>query len=127
MVYTLADGVDAGIVSLQGIVDHDAARAVQASGFREGGVWSNANGHHHQCGRQYAAIRELHAGHLLIFITQNGCGTGTHDERDAALLQGALQQPPGGRIELALHQGLHQVHDGDGHPACFEAVGCFQA
>ena len=46
---------------------------------------------------------------------------------DAARLDGALQEMAGGGIELALHQGRHQVHDRDVHALRLQAGGGFQA
>ena len=42
---------------------------------------------------------------------------------DAARLDSALQQMAGGGIELALHQGRHQMHDRDVHALRLEARG----
>ena len=61
-----------------------------------------------------AAVGELHA--LDAVGAEDLLGLAVGEERDAAPVEIALQQLPGGRVELALHQRRHQMHDA--RPTC---------
>ena len=52
---------------------------------------------------------------------------GLRDHVDAALLDGPLQQIARGGVELALHQGRHQMHDRHVHALHLEARGGLEA
>ena len=43
----LADGVDARVKGLHGVVDHNAAIAMNAGRFRQRSIRTDADGHHH--------------------------------------------------------------------------------
>src|SRR5690606_2668710 len=47
-------------------------------------------------------------------------------ESQAALFQASLQQLAGGAVELAIHQPVGNVHHGDVHATCLQAVGRFE-
>ena len=123
-----ADGVDAGIGHrLQCVGDDDAAVAVQAGAFGQRGVGADAGGHHNQVGGDLLAILEAHRHHAAVLVADQRLGLRTHAEAQAALLQRLAQQVASLVVELALHQPVADVHDGDLHAAQHQAVGRFQA
>jgi len=61
-----------------------------------------------------------------IFVADDGFGVFSQQEVQAAVFQRFLQHLAGDFIELALHQPLRQMHDGDIHAAQFQAVRRFQ-
>ncbi len=125
MLHTLAHCVDARIEGLQGVVDHDAPLAVQPGGFGQLHVGTDAHRHHHQVGRDLAAVLEAHAGHAPL--AEDRLGLGLHQKLQAALLQRGLEQVGGRLVELALHQDVHEVDHGHVHAVLLQAVGRFQA
>ena len=82
-------------------------------------VRTNADRHHHEIGRQRAAVVEADRPDLLVADDRLGVGAG--QDFDAALLDRALQQIGCVRVELALHQRRHQVHDRGLHALAGEA------
>ena len=119
---------------LHRVADADAAAAVmvaqQAGRARQRGVRTNAGGHHHQIGRNLAAVlqpQRTHPAGLAVFgIAQQGLGLRLQRKAQAAGLQRLLQQPAGGRVELAVEQPGAQMHHGDLHAAQLQAVGGLQ-
>jgi hypothetical protein len=85
MLGAFADRIDARIVGLHDVVDHDTAFAIQPGAFRQRGVGHDADTHHHQVGRNLAAILETHAGHAPV--TEYLAGLRFHQKGHAALLQ----------------------------------------
>ncbi len=69
-------------------------------------------------GRDDRAVGELDA--LDLAVAEDRLGVGLGDDLDAARFDRPLQEVAGRRIELALHQGRHQVQDGDVHAARVE-------
>src|SRR5690606_20706745 len=65
-----ADRVHARVEGLQRIVDHDAAVAVDARLLRQRGVGADAGRHHHQVGRDLAAVGEAHADDLAGVVAE---------------------------------------------------------
>ena len=62
MLHALADGIDGRIVGQHRIVDQHAAIAGQAGRPGELDIRPHADGHHHQIGRQLAAVGKADAG-----------------------------------------------------------------
>ena len=60
---------------------------------------------------------------MAVLVPQDLLGLGRHVELHAALLERLAQQLAGGRVELAFHQAVHQVNDGDVHALLHEAIG----
>ena len=107
------------------VVEHlDAAIHLQAGGARQVDVRPDADGEHHQVGRNRPPIRELHA--LGVVGAENFLGLAVGEEGDAAAVEIALQQLARRRIELALHQRRHQVHERNRHALLLEPPGGFQ-
>src|SRR5476651_2794950 len=65
VLHAFADGVDTRIVGLQRVVDDDGALAVQAGALRQRDVGPHAGSHHHQVGRDLAAVLEAHGANIL--------------------------------------------------------------
>ncbi len=127
MIGTFADGVDARIVGLQGVVDQYAAVARQAGLLGQLAVGADAGGHHHQVSGNHLAIGEAYGlDAAFVIADQLGCLL-WQQELQAAALQGALQQGASGLVQLALHQPVTDVHHGHIHPAQLEAIGRLQA
>jgi hypothetical protein len=120
-----AQGEDIGIAGAHGGVDHDTAVDGDARLLGELHVGADADRHHHQVSRQACAVVELDG--LDAARAHDRLGVGPRQHLDAAGLDGALQQMAGGGIELALHQGRHQVHDRDVHALSLQAGGSLEA
>ncbi len=103
----------------------DAAIDFQSGGAREIDIGADADGEHHEVGRDEAAVGELHAFGALGAGDFLGLAVG--EEGDAAPVEVALQELAGRRIELALHQRRHQMHERDRHAALLQAPGRFEA
>ena len=114
-----AQGEDGGIAGAHGAVDHDAAIDGESRLLGELHVGPDADRHHHQGGGEPRAVVELNR--LDLAVTRDRLGVGAGDHLDAARLDRPLQQMAGRRIELALHQGRHQVQDGDVHALLLQA------
>ena len=121
----LAQGEDVGVAGAHHGVDHDAAVHGDARLLGELHVGPDADRHHDQVGRQARAVVELDP--LDATVADDRLGVGPRQHLDAARLDGPLQQMAGGGIELALHQGRHQVHDGDVHALRLQAGRGLQA
>ena len=76
---------------------------------------ADADRHHHQVGRQGAAVVE--PDRLDLAVAQDGAGVGAGQDLDAALLDRLLQEVGSVGIELSFHQGRHQMDDGGLHAA----------
>nr|GEU28124.1 hypothetical protein [Tanacetum cinerariifolium] len=125
MLHALAHGVDARIVRLQRIVHHDGAVAVQAGRLGQRDIGTHAGRHHHQVGRDGAAVLEAHAGHALD--ARDVGRMGVHQEGEAPVFQRLLQQQRGGLVELLVHQRVAHVHHGDRHALALQAAGGLQS
>ena len=88
-------------------------------------IGADADRQHHQIGRNEAAVGQLHAFGMVGAGDFLGLAVG--EEGDAAPVEIALQQLAGRGVELALHQGRHQMHQRHRHAALLQAPGRFQA
>ncbi len=105
-------------------LDDDAAIDIELRRLGQVDIGPNADGQHHQVGGNEAAIGELHA--FGPFGAGDFLGLAVREEGDAAPVQVALQHLAGRRIELAFHQGGHQVHQRHRHAALLQSPGRFQ-
>jgi hypothetical protein len=121
----LADGEDVGIAGAHVVADQNAAVDVEAGAASELDVGPDADGDDHEIGGYFAAVRQADA--FRPFGAKNLLGLALREESDAALVEIALQQLAGGRIELTLHECRHQVHDRDRHAAPLQPPGRFEA
>ena len=127
MIGAFADGVDARVIGLQGVVDQDAAVARDAGLFGQFAVGSDAGGHHHQVGGDHVAVLELDRADPAFAVVEQFGGVLGQEKLQAAAFQRALQQGAGGLVQLPLHQPVADMHHGNVHAAQLEAVGRFQA
>ena len=97
-----ADGVDARVIGLHGVVDQDAAVAGDAGALGQLAVGANAGGHHHQIGGNHLAVLEFHRADAAFAVVQQFSGVLGQEELQAAVFQGFLQQTACGAIELTL-------------------------
>ena len=125
MLHAFADGIDAPVIGLHGVGDDDAALAMKACLARQLDIRTNADRHHDEIRRDLLAVGKAHAGHAIL--AKDRFRLRGHLEHHAALFQRLAQQSAGDLIELALHQRVEQVHDGDVHAALHQAVGGFEA
>ena len=120
-----ADRIDARIVGLHRVVDDDAALAMQPGTARQRDIGADADRHDDQVGRNHRAV--LEADRLDAGVAKNGFRLRAGAEDEAARLERSAQQARRGSIELALHQRVHQMEHGDGHPLLHQAVRGFEA
>ncbi|MNV84045.1 hypothetical protein D3C71_1778930 [compost metagenome] len=88
MVGALADGIDARIVGLQGVVHQDAVVARQAGQLGQFGVGFDAGRHHHQVGGDHLAAGQLDGTDTTVAVVDQLFGGGAEAEADSASLQG---------------------------------------
>ena len=124
MLHALADRVDARVVGLHGVVDHDPALAVNAGCLDEADVGTDADRHHHQIGGNFQTVLEAHAPNPLL--AENGDGLRAQQKPQAAFLQAGSQQGRRLGVELPFHQHVEQMDDGDLHALFHQTVGRFQ-
>ena len=116
-----ADRVDAGSAGLECIVDHDAALDRDAGIARQIGARPDADRHDHRVGRDGAAV--LQRDGLDAMFAADLHGVGLEHDLDPHCLDGVLQHPRRLRVELALHQPVHQVQHRHARARLGEAVG----
>lgn len=121
---TFAERVDVGIVAAHAGIDDDAPVNGDAGLFGQRRIRPDADGHHHKRCWDNGAVSKFHLPDLAVAGDRLGVGLG--DDLDAALLHRTLQEIAGGRIELALHQGRHDMQHGDVHALRVEARRRFQ-
>ena len=128
MLHAFADRVDARVVGLHGVVDHDAALAIQAGLLGQRDVRADADRHHHQVGGESRA-RRLRRTPCTRFLPMISCGLRLSMKFDAALLRAtSCSMRAGGVIELALHQRRRtRCTTVTFMPCLQQAVGRFQA
>ena len=120
MLHAFADGEDAPVIGLHRVGHDDAALAMHAGALREFDVGLDADSHDDEVGIDDAAVGEAHAGHLRL--ANNLLRLRRHLEFQAARFERRAQQTARSRIELPLHQRVHQMHDRDIHAAPQEAI-----
>ncbi len=120
-----ADRVDPGLAGLQMIVDHDPAIDREIGGAREVDVGADAGCDHHQRGLDLPPV--LEGDGLGAAVAEDAGGLGVEMDGDAARFDRAQEHGRGARIELALHQPVHQVNDGNLQTGLRQAVSGLQA
>ena len=93
------------------VVDHDAAIHGEAGLAPEFDVGPDAGGDDHEFGGQLFAAGERHALHVSVAEQALGLARGKHAH--AHLLHLACEVCAARRIELHVHQRVHQVDHGD--------------
>ena len=102
-----AEREDIRCAGLQGIVDDDAAIDGNAGLFRQCNIRPDARRENHRVGIDPASVRQFDA--VDARLTMEPRGIGIQQNPDALKLDQGFQQFRGWRIELALHQAVHQM------------------
>ena len=124
MLDAFADRVDAGSAGAHVVADQDAAIDVETGGARQVDIRPDADRQHDEIGRDLAPVGEHDA--LGPLGAEDFLGLAVGEERDAARVEVAAQQFAGGGVELAFHQGRHQMDDRDRHAAPLQSPGRLQ-
>ena len=103
----LADRPHARDARAQRVVDEDAAVELHAHALGQLDLGHDARGDDHEVGGDRLTVVQLHA----VVVDRRGHALAQHV--DALPAQRALEHPAGGGVELALHQPLAEVDDGD--------------
>ena len=93
---------------LQVVVDHDAAVDGNAGLLCQCDVRPDAGREDHGVGRNQAAARQFNAFDARHAV--DACGIGIEQDFDPLALDQGFQKFGRGRIQLALHQAVHQMH-----------------
>ena len=107
------------------IVDRDAAVDGKPRRARELGVGADADRDHHGVGGNRGAVGEL--DRLGAAVAEDARGLGFEAHGDAARFDRALEQRARTRIELALHQPVHEMEHGHARARLGEAIGGLEA
>ena len=97
------------------VAHHDAAVDLQPGSNGQLDARTNADRQHHQVGGNLAPVFQQNA--FGVIDTGDLLGLALGEEGNAATIEITLQQLAGGGIELAFHQGRHQVHQRHRHAA----------
>ncbi|KFB70664.1 MAG: hypothetical protein AW09_004257 [Candidatus Accumulibacter phosphatis] len=119
----LADRIDLRIVSLQRVIDDDAAVAVDACRLGERRVRANADGHDHQVGRDLCAVLEAECRDAATLTGDQHLGLLAKQELQPALFERLLQHPAGRLVELTFEQPVGEVDHRHVHAAQLQTVG----
>ena len=107
------------------VVDHDPAPDLDAGRTRQRGVGADADRDHDGVGSNGGAVVQLDPLDLAIAGDARGLRLQAHG--DAPGLDRALEHERGALIELALHQPVHEMEEGDAGTGLGQAVGRFEA
>ena len=125
MLGAFAERKDVSAEVSQMIVDHDAAVDGNARVFRKRDVRPDAGGEDHGIGLDPPSVGELDAFDMAVAVDARGVGVEQHV--DALALDQRLQQISRRRIELALHQPVHQMQQRHRRAGFREAIGRFES
>jgi len=125
MLDAFADREDGRVGGAHSVIDDDAALHLESRRFGERRARANADRHDDELGRNARPVLELDCFDSVL--AENGFRVGPGDDAYAAPLEILLQEIAGGGVELAFHQGRHEMEDGDIHPVRLEPVRGFEA
>ena len=125
MLDAFADREHRGVTRHHMVVDLNAAPDCEARLARKGDRGADTDRHDDEARGDQRAIFQFHALDLAVADDSGGIGPG--QDRLAARFQRLFEQPARRLVELAFHQGRHQVQDGDRHAAQAEAVRRFES
>ena len=111
----------------QAIVDDDPAPHLQAARPSHGDAGPDPDRHDDRVARQLGPVGEAQARHPALRSALDRLGVVLEPHVDAERRERREQPRAGRRVELALHQPVDQVHDGDLRPAGERAAGGLQA
>jgi len=106
------------------IVNHNTAANIEIGGARQINIRLDARGDDNEIGRDNLPVLELNR--LRALITTNAGRLGIEMDGDAARFDRAFEQSRSPRIELTLHQPVHQMDHGNLRAGFRQAVGRFQ-
>ena len=112
-------------VSHEGVVDEDASIRPKAGFPREIDIWLDANGEDDRVHVQYGAVAKFDG--LNGRLSVNARGAGVQQHAHALSFDETRQQGAAIRVELALHQPVHDMRERDMGAALDEAVGGLQS
>jgi hypothetical protein len=104
----LADRPDRRIAGAQPVVDHDRPLALQPRRAGELDVRPDPHRDHQQVAVELGAVGEAQAGHPAV--AEHLAGVARQQHLDVQLGHAAGEQGRRRRVELALHEAIHQVH-----------------
>ena len=125
MLHAFADGEDVRIGRAEIVGNDNATVDIKSGGPRQSDLRADADCENHQIARHLPPIRQSDPGDAIG--AQHLLGLAVGEERDAAIVEVALQQLAGGDIQLAFHQRGHQVNHRHLHAAPLQPPGCFQS
>ena len=91
-------GVDAGVVGLQGVADHNAAIAIQPTGFGQLGIGAYPCGHNDQICRNLVAVFKAHGFDPPAVVADKLGGVFGQQEVQPTVFERLLQQLAGGVV-----------------------------
>ena len=121
----LADGDDAGQARAHRVVDDDPAVADDPHRTRELGLRTDPDRHDDEVGEQLRAVGEAQA--VGAIGTDDLLGVALELDVDVQAAQRGREQRAGARVELALHEAVEQVYDGDRAALRGDAAGGLEA
>ncbi len=125
MLGTFAEREHIRMTGPQLIVDHDAAVDWHTGIFRQRDVRPDACGEDHGVGGDHPPIRQFDA--LRRVFAEDLLGVGAKENLNTLVLHQPLQQRRCRRIELPLHQAVHQMQQRHFGAGLSEAIGGFKA
>ena len=108
----LADRQHALVRGHHAVVDDDPALDGQAGRTGQVDLRADADRDHDEVGLELGAVGEAHAANAVGQVGQQLGGLALEQHLDAERLHRRRQQRRGAGVELALHQAVHEVHDG---------------
>ena len=115
MLDAFADRVDIRIARRHVVADQNPAVDIELGRACQIDIRLDTDCQHDKIGRDASAIGE--ADGFRPVVADNFFGLAIDEECDAAGIEIAAQQFAGGGVELALHEGRHQMDHRDRHPA----------
>ena len=121
VLHAFAHRHDLGVAGHHVVIDHDAAFHLQPGRFGQRGAGADTHSHDHDIGGKFAPVLQPDRRDMAARTHDLRRIAAGHDGLPAPFQLG-LEQIARCLIQLALHQGGHQVDDRDGHPAQRKAV-----
>lgn len=107
------------------IVDNDAASDFEPGALRQVGIGANAGGNDDKVAGDFSAVLERDRLRALRPLDRRGFGI--EIDGNALGLDCGFQQRRAARVELALHQTVHQMNDGNLQARFCQAISRFEA
>ncbi len=125
MFRAFADRMEAGQARRELIVDDHAASDREAGGPREIRIWPHADGGNDEIGRDRSAVSESKPDRVTLPRDRHGLAV---EQNLYALARQSLRHEDScPRVELPLHQAIHDMHERDIRPAPRQPIGGLDA